>query len=139
MILATLGDCLALPDPVDGDKAGVEDGQRKDCNGDDETPPGRTGCLEFHADDCEQETHEECAGVTHEDGRRIEVVAKEPKAGARQGDGKAANEDLPVHRGDGEEAHGGDCGCAGGEAIHVVEKVDGIGDPDHPQAGQGQV
>src|SRR5438132_683172 len=54
------------------------------------------------------------------------------KEGEEGGDEPLAGEECG-----GEEKGGADGGDAGGEAIHVVEEVEGVGDDEDPENGEG--
>ena len=70
---------------------------------------------------------------------RIEVVAKKAQGGAQQRRRHAGHQELPVGDGQEKEEGGGHGGDAGGEAIHVVQEVHGVGDAHHPEHGDGDV
>ena len=79
------------------------------------------------------EPEEKAPGVAHEDRRRIEVVEEESQQDSgkdRRCDGHAID---PAEHEEDEAKDRGDQRYACRQAVHVVEKVEGIGDADDPE------
>jgi len=119
------------------DDSKVVEGDGHDEDGHEDGVPFAAGVVIGGADgeDGEDETEDHGTAVAHEDGGGWEVEEEEPKGTAHEKEEEGADEPLPVKDGGDEEHGGADEGDAGGEAIHVVEEVEGVGESDDPADG----
>ena len=139
---AALGDGPALDRPAHGHKRRVQDRDREHEQRQHDARQRRAGGRPAR---CERERGEAeadhlAAGVAHEDARAAagtQVEGEEADAGAAEGERDDERElaRVLVEGGDSED-------CAGdgrerrGQAVHVVEQVEGVRDPDEPDESQ---
>src|SRR5208283_2389887 len=92
----------------------------------------------FEGEGAQQKSDEEAAGVSQEDGRRIEVEAEESEDGAGERDGHHGDEGVSVEQRDNEGHQRREQGRACGKAIQAIDQVKSVGDGEDPQNGEGQ-
>ena len=91
------------------------------------------------AEAADEDPDEEAAGVAHEDRGRVEVVDEEAEEGADDDGGERRAFRIAVRDVEHQPEPGGERSDAGGQPVHVVEEVDGVGDPDDPDQRQDDV
>jgi hypothetical protein len=96
----------------------------------------RAGERADHRQHPEQEPEEVAPGVSHEQAGRVTVMDQEPAQGPDQDQQRPRHEQpLDAELGD-REQEGGDQANARRQAVHVVEEVEGVGQPHDPQDRQ---
>ena len=87
-------------------------------------------------DAAQREPEIHAARVAHEDSGGVEIEDEKSERGAADGEAQHRCLDV-VHRdAEGEQEGRRDDGGASRQAIHVVEEIERVGDPNHPQDGQ---
>ena len=107
-------------------REGVQDGHRgnHERHGDGgEAGKARDGEKRGHS---ERKAQREGAGVTHEDGRRVEVVAEKAQRGAHDGDGERRRVEPAGPDREHEHGHARDGRDAGRKAVQAVDEVDDV-------------
>ena len=109
--------------------------ERHDRDGDGDN--GGSFLRAFERQGAEHESDEEAAGVSQEDRGGIEVEAQEAEDRAGQGDGHHRDQRRSAQQGHDESDQSREQGGAGGETIEAVNQVEGVGDGQDPQNGDG--
>ena len=138
VILATLADGPVLCEPSDRDERRVEDRDREHEQWQEDRghcrPGRRPACREPECG--EQEAEHLAPRVSHEDEgvtARAKVEGQESAAGEPEREREHEHEVVRVDgNGVDREVRAGDRGEGGGQAVHVVEEVEGVRDPDEP-------
>ena len=142
MVAAALRDRTALHEADGGDERRVQDGDGEHEQRDQQGGNGRLGHLPARGqpERGEHEPEHLAAGVAHEHRRRsagAEVEGEEPER--REPDRQREHEQqvllVQVHGVDREE-RGGDHRQRPGEAVHVVEQVEGVRHADQPEPAE---
>ena len=139
VILPALRHRAPLGEPPDGDERRVEDRDREHEQRQQDRRDRRAGRRPARRErkGGEQEPEQLAARVAHEGTRaagRPEVERQEAGAGEREGQREHEHEVVLVHgRGVDREVDARDRGERGGEAVHVVEQVERVRDPDEPE------
>ena len=89
---------------------------------------------------CQKEPDEHRPAVAHKDRRRVEIEDQKPDQSADQARTSAANSFVSPFAAKFErQRNGRDRRDAGGEAVHVIEQIDGVGDADQPKNGDPNI
>ena len=139
VVAAALVERAPLEQSHDRDERRIQDRDGEDEQGQDEGRDRRLSHLQGRRDAArgEREAEDLAAGVAHEDPRgplAAQVEGQERDAGAEQRERDDEDGDVRVQRcGVDREEQRGDRGEHRGEAVHVVEHVERVRQPDQPQ------
>lgn len=107
-------------------REGVQDGHRGDHERNGDGGEAGKACDGEKRGDAERKAQREGAGVAHEDGRRVEVVAEEAQRGAHDGDGERGRVEPAGPDREHEHGHARDGRDAGRKAVQAVDEVDDV-------------
>ena len=105
---------------------GVDDGHGGDHERDDDGREAGEPRHREQRDRPERKAEREGAGVAHEDGGGMEIVAEEPERGPRDGDGERRGVKTTGLHGEHEHREAREGRDAGGEAVEAIDQVDDV-------------
>ena len=121
----------------DNSKAGVKDRHPQHEEGDNKGDNGVKFEQALDTGHGHHITQQGGTGVPHKNLGGRPVIGQEADAAPGQGAGDDGHTWIGIDQGDDDQAHAGDGRHASRQAVQAVNQIDGIGDEDNPEQGDG--